>query len=397
MHKSVFIVKDHKTYMNAEEAWYKFHNKREGSYLIIIIPVGDPNKVTGTLKDSIDDHKWEDVRWIKTFSNYNTRSFKLKKQTYWLFGQVMKYLEYLFNFIDAKRLNFIAKKYHNIEKVFSGHRNTQEHLAAKLNPSELTLMDSGTTFKKVTKSGFIDYTLSYRYRGSRFGRLMNKFIRFKIFDREKTKLFTIYTDSIDTKHQLIKCDHAYKKKLIQEKEIGEKVVYISSPVYQITQGVAIDAYVDFLKSIIDHFKIDNENFIYIPNPIREKKENIEYIVDKLSCECDDRLIPVEMKISMYEKLPKYCISLYSTALVNLYPMVDGKINLYSVWHPDFEYFEHITGWKKEIINNNDINIEFIFKKNPPKLFDFDPRLKNEDRKFLNYNDWRKKESELLDN
>lgn len=362
--------------------------------MFVLIPVGDPNGVEKTIRDSIDHDKWEHIEWIKTLSNYTVRNLKIRRKKSRIFDNFMMLLEYLFNFIDVRRLNFIARKYAPVIRVFTGHRNTQEHLAAKLKPSELLLMDSGTTFEKVRNSGYISYVSSHMYRGNIFAKIILKLIGFKIYDRRKTKLFTVYYDSIETNHELVKNNQLYKKHLVRKKTIGNDVIFISSPMYQVSDGVAIDTYIRFLREIMEHFKIDRKNFIYVPNPVREQRKDVDYIVKKLECQCDDRSMPVEMKITTYDELPKCCLSLYSTALVNIYPMVEDKIKLYAVWHPQFDYFKHIKDWKKEITANKKIKIEFVTIENATNLFHFDPKLLEKYREFTNHNDWKIKQGEF---
>lgn len=368
MSKTAFIVKDHKTFMNAEEAWFKFKKEKSNSLLFILIPIGDPNNVVDTITQSLDEAKWEEVIWIKTLSNYDSKRWKEKKKKYWLLGTFFKYVEFIFNLIDVIRLNMFAKKFKNIEKIFTGHKNTQEHLTAKLNPKEVIIMDSGQTLDKIRASEYIDYRFSYY--GSRLKTMLFKLTGLRITERKQVKLFTVYADIAETKHEIIKNSQEYKKHLIRNKSVGKKVIFISSPFYKFKEYIRLQAYVEYIESIIEHFHIDRSNFIYVPNPIREEKSDIQKIIKKLNCNVDDRLITVEAKVTTYDQLPEMCISPCSTALVNIDMLTGKKIKNYAAWHPEFDCFKVLVDWKSDVITDKNMNVNFEYIEKAPPLFNF---------------------------
>jgi len=384
MRQAAFIVKDHKTYMNAEEAWFTFKNEKLGSYLFIITPVGDPANVKKTLTESIDHSKWENVVWFSSLSNYDTKSFKAKKKKYRLLDTFFSNLEYLFNRIDVFRINRLAKKYKNIATLFTGHRNTQEHLAASLSPKEMYIMDSGQTLDKIRKSGYIDYR--YKYYGSRFKKLMLKFSGLKIVDRNKVKLFTVYADSAQTKHQIIKNEQSYKKHLIKKKETGEHILFISSPFYKFKKYISINTYIEYINRVIEQLEIEKQHFVYVPNPIRESEKEIRTIIERLGCRCDDRLLTVEAKVTTYDTLPAMCISPSSTALVNIDILSEGKIKTIAAWHPEFNCFRFLHDWKEDVMNDKNREVQFIEINNPPPFFNFDMNKYKNTIPYNNLND-----------
>lgn len=369
MNQTAFIVKDHKTYMNAEEAWFTFKNEKVGSVLFIITPMGDPANVKKTLTESIDDSKWENVVWFSSFSNYDTKSFKAKKKKYRLLDAFFSNVEYLFNKIDVLRINKLAENFKNIDTVFTGHRNMQEHLAACLTPKEMYIMDSGQTLDKIRKSGYIDYR--YKYYGSRFKKLMLKLTGLNIVDRKSVKLFTVYSESAETKHQIIKNEQNYKKQLIKKKDIGSQVLFISSPFYKFKKNISIETYIEYINRVMQELGIENQQLVYIPNPIRESDDEIRIIVNRLGCECDDRLLTVEAKVTAYETLPAICISPCSTALVNIDILSEGKIKTIAAWHPEFNCFRFLHDWKEDVLNDKKRNVQFIEINNLPPFFNFD--------------------------
>jgi len=383
--RSAFIVKDPKTYVSAEEAWYEYARKKEGSFLFIIIPKGDPNNVVNTLNSVIDKNKWEEIIWIKTLSNYNPPEVKLKKKSNYVYGKVLKYREYVYNKIDKIKIDKIAKKYQPCQKVFSGHKNTQEHLAASLNPDDLSLMDSGMVLGKINKSGYIDYSRSYQR--SRLRKFIFKLIGFKVFDRNETKLFTVYADIADTKHKLIKNEQNYKRDLIRGKKVDDYAILISSPIYKMTKGVKLASYIQYLKTVISVLKIDSSKLIYIPNPIKETDEDISEIEKSIGCKIDSRLIPVEMKIANYDTIPSLCISPCSTALVNIAVISENIIRNCIVWHPEFDYFEFLVDWKNDAMNNTDAKIEFLQIDESDKMFHIDESLFNNKPIFNDFKEW----------
>ncbi len=384
MKRAAFIVKDHKTYMNAEEAWFTFQKKKKGSLLFIIIPFGDPANVINTLNESIDEKKWENTIWFKSFSNYDSKKLKSKKKRYPILNFVHTISEYLFNRIDTLRLNLLAKRIGKIDTVFSGHRNTQEHLAARFKPEEVFLMDSGQTLDKIRSSGYIDFR--YTYYSSRFKKLMLKLTGLKIVERNKVALFTVYSESAKTNHKLIRNEQLYKKHLISTKEKGNQVIFISSPFYKFKEYISIDTYIDYIERVIDELKIDKDLLLYIPNPVRESDYEISVITNRLGCRYDDRLLTVEAKVSTYHQIPKMCVSPSSTALVNIDVIADGKIDIIAAWHPEFNCFRFLRDWKNNITNDKNRTITFKEIPNCPSFFNIDLEKHRNEVLFNNFND-----------
>lgn len=365
--KTAFIVKDAKTYINAEEAWYKFSGKKEGSFLFIIIPVKDPNNTIPTFKKVIDTEKWEDVVWFYSLSNYSPREYKRLVKRWKLLEWFNNGKEYILNFIDRIRLDQLAKRYKPVEKVFSGHRNTQEHLAAALAPNEHFLMDSGMGItNKINNKGYIDYR-SY-LRRHRFKYLMHILSGMKVYSRSKTKFFTVYKDSVTTKHEVIENEYSYRKMLVKKKELGNLTFYISSPLYR-RHNISLNQYIRFLKELFSHYKLNAADVVYIPHPVHENSESIEKIIDELGCQLDERDIPVETKITLYDTLPNKCITPYSSSLVNISVFSENRFPLIFAWHGEFDCFETLFNWKKDSLENNP-NITIDRLTNFTSLFGF---------------------------
>lgn len=380
-----YIIKDPKTYLNAEEAWYKQSGEKKEKYLFVIIPKGDPNNVVDVLKEIIDVEKWEHIIWFYSFSNYNPPKIKRKKRKSTFFKSLLNFREYIFNKIDVIRLNKLAGKYGPVDIVYSGHKNTQEHLAASLNPKDNYLMDSGMTLSKIGKSGYIDFRS--KYMSTKVKRLFYYLIRFKVLDRRKTKLFTIYADQANTKHPVVKNEQNYKLKLIREKQVGNKVVFISSPIYSMTEGVTIKSYIQYLRSIFQKFEIEHSNLIYVPNPIKESQDDIKTIKNEIGCTVDDRLIPVEIKIAKYQKLPILCLSPCSTALANIAEISQGKFKTIAAWHPEFDCFKFLIDWKNNVVKNPKATVEFSVVKSAPSLFNLNTSKCKQKPIYNNFKDW----------
>lgn len=352
-----FIVKDPKTYVNAEEAWFDFSNKKKNSFLFIVIPKEDPNNTLQTFEEVIDHSKWEDVIWIKTYSNYRPSGYKNKMKQNTFFRWYVNLREYIYNFIDRVRIDRILADVDGFDKVFSGHKNTQEHVAAMLNPNEVYIMDSGLRIKKrVRDSGYIDYR--YQFNNKPFKKVMHNLIGLKVFDREKTKFYTAYADTIETKHSINHNNYNYRRKLIEEKQIGDSVFFISSPVYMF-KNAEVGDYINFIISITKKMNIEPSDLIYIPHPTREKDKDVNRIVSTVNCQVDNRRIPIESKITMHEKLPKICISPFSSALVNLAILVNNKIPIICAWHYELNYIKAITDWRKDTLEKTKSSIDIV--------------------------------------
>jgi len=390
MKKIAVIVKDHKTYVHAEEAWYHFHGKKKNSVLFVVIPEGDPNNVVETLNEIIDENLWEEVVWVKTKSNFRPRYLLLRRRRSKFLKFYSKYREYLYNFLDVRKINNIASKYKGFYTVFSGHKNTQEHLAARLKPKELYLIDSGNFNDKINNSGYVDYSEKNIYRGSRVGRFLFKLTGLELFNRDEVKLFTVYAGSLNTEHNTIKNNQDYKRKLICKKNIGDDVLFISSPIYTFAKGVTISEYITYLEKIFDALDVDYSRVIYVPNPIRENDEDVETITKALGCTYDSRPIPVELKITKYDQLPRLCISPYSTALVNIQEISSNNISLYCAWHPEFDYFDQLVKLRESQFEIEGNGINFFIVKDAPSLFKINSTVNNGEVLYANFGEWNQK-------
>jgi len=365
--KYAFIVKDFKTYTNAEEAWYAFSGKKKESVLFVIVPKRD-HETFNTLKQLVDPDKWKKIVWFRSLSNYPVKSAlkgKLinSKTLIWLYES----REHLYSLMDRLALDKLGKKYGPLQTVFSGHRNTQEHLAASLKPNELYIMDSGANIqKRIKSSGHIDVRKYGRRTPVKY--FINKIISFKLFDRERTKLFTVYADSVETRHDVVKNEYAYREMLVKSMESGDDILYISSPIYaKKERGVSLEGYAQFVNDIFKHLKLDPKKVIYIPHPVHEDDDSVKKIVEILGCRADSRRIPIETKITIHDKLPRMCITPYSSALVNLSKFAANKIKLIYAWHGEFDCFEHLSDWKNSSLKNNP-HVEIVPIMDTPSMF-----------------------------
>lgn len=363
-----FIVKDPKTYMNAEEAWYQFHTKKEECILFIVYPRNNPLQVLERLNEVIDIEKWGDIVWIKTTSNTYEENFKKLMHKYGLLHKIMNLRELLFNYIDRVRIDSIAKNYQSVKTVFSCYKNTMEHLTANLKPEKLYLLETGRrTLDKLNASEFIDHRKYYKKKKI-LGYIHKYLIRFQIFDRKKTSVFTAYRDNLQTKHELVYNNQAYKKEKIRQKDVGDHVLWISSDLVYKIDKMDITDYVEYIQATLRYLNYDSSKVRYIPHPLKETNKDVEYVRATLDCEIDDRLLPVELKLINYSKLPYACVSPLSSALVNLSILADGKFKLYSAWHYEFNHFKDLIEWRVSIENNPELHIEFIEIKNCISLF-----------------------------
>lgn len=364
-----YIVKDPKTYMNIEEARFKYSTDSDKNILFLIVPKFLQEEYSDRMKDTVKEKLWDEIIWILTWSN--GLSAKQKKRWYKnrIFKLTWELRETFFNYMDRKNIDQIAHKFAPCDLVFSAHKNTQEHLAAKLEPVKLYLVDSGQRiFKRINSDGYIDYSSRYRSLLS-FRKYLFDFTGFKVFDRKKTRLFTVYADAIETKHNLEKNNFEYQNYQFSTKKVGEQAVWISTPLYSILENIPIENYVSYIKTYIDYLNIDPRKLIYIPHPGKERKEDVEYIQKELKCNVDDRDIPVEFKISNYEELPKICLSPNSSALVNLSISSKNRIKILSAWHKDFNEIDLWVSWRENVEKNSELTFKFLELENCPPLFE----------------------------
>lgn len=382
-----YIVKDTKTYMNAEEARFDYSREGDRNILFILIPKYIRNNVSDRMRETVKEELWDEIIWIYTWSNGSFPRQKAKKY-YRLYKFYRDTKEFFYNYLDRRKLDGLADDYAPCELVFSAHKNTQEHLAAQLRPKKLVLVDSGhRIFQRINEDGFIDYSRWFRAH-SRFTRYMHRFTGLKVFDRTKTTLFTVYADEIETRHRVEKNNFHYQHHLLSSKKPGEEGVWISTPIYAMTKGVSLDDYISYVKTYLRHLDLPPERFIYIPHPGKQTREEVEYIRKSLNCRVDDRDIPVEFKISNYGKLPRLCISPFSSALVNINVASEGRIRMISAWHYEFNFFEMWLNWKQDVEKNPELNIEFIELRDCNPLFYIDSGRRTGSPPYFNFNDWQ---------
>lgn len=383
-----FIAKDTKTYMNLEEACFKYSNDTDKTLLFVIIPKDNRSDMKRRVRETITPELWDEVIWFDSLSNGISPSQKIKKRNSTLYSFLYDIREFLFNYLDRKKLDKLASQHRPCEKVFSAHKNTQEHLAWALNPSELVLVDSGhRIFERINNNGYIDYS-RWLIAHSRFTRYMYYITGLKVFDREKTTIFTAYADDVKTNHKVEKNNYDYQGYQLKSKRTGDRTIWISTPIYAMVKGVQIEDYISYIKYYIDKLNIDLQKFVYIPHPGKQTEKEIEFIQNSLECSIDDRDIPVEFKIANYKELPELCISPFSSAIVNINLASEGRIKLMSAWHFEFNYFRVWHDWKQEVIKNKKLNIEFVELDETPPLFHINLQGDTDTPIFENFRDWQ---------
>jgi hypothetical protein len=386
--KKAFLVKDPKTYLNIEEARYFYSEPGDKNLLFIILPKSNPKNVKQMMQNLVSADLWDEIIWIDTYSNGLVSDEKARIRNSILYKNYMNYRELLFNLIDRWVLDKISKKYAPVPLVVSTHKNTQEHLATKLRPDKLVIVDSGhRIFKRINGNGYIDYSRQIKKK-SRFTRLIHNITGLKVFDRKKTTLFTVYADEIKTNHKIDKNSFSYQKYLFQNRVLGDNCIWISTPIYKMVKGVRLDDYIKYIEDYVDHLNIDRSNLIYIPHPGKQTSREIEEISKKLNCRIDDRDIPVERKITGYEKLPSLCISPFSSALVNIHMASSGRIKTISAWHREFSAFEIWENWKNDTVKNSNLDVEFLVLPDCTPLFNIDETYINNEPKYKAFKDWQ---------
>lgn len=374
-----FIVKGPPTYMNAEEAWFRFWRKKHGSVLILLVPVGNPHNRIERLNAIIDRSLWDRIEWVFVRSNVSykkTADGDFIKYRMPFFQKIYTYV------LDKIKLDRLARRIGVCDLVFSGHNDVQEHLAAKLNPKELFLLDSGmTVLSRVTSSGYIDYRNNIPRRWQK----ILKAVGYKIFNRERTTLFCSYAISLQTKHKVVENKHERKQSDASLMSVSKKVFWISTPLVD-KYNVPIAAYIDYIRVAVTSAGYDPKDVIYIPHPGKESDLNIKNIVSSLGCDLDDRLIPLEVKLIRRDALPKACISPYSSSLSNLAMFVGDRVKLYSAWHFEFNCFSTLVDWRKEVEKNFNNRIDFIAVNDCMPLCGFE-NVKNVVGKYRYFSDW----------
>ena len=359
-----FIVKGPPTYMNAEEAWFRFWRKKHGSVLILLVPVGNPHNRIERLNAIIDRSLWDRIEWVFLRSNVSykkTADGDFIKYRMPFFQKIYTYV------LDKIKLDRLARRIGVCDLVFSGHNDVQEHLAAKLNPKELFLLDSGmTVLSRVTFSGYIDYRNNISRRWQKF----LKVVGYKIFNRERTALFSSYAISSQTKHKIVENKHEKKQSDVSLMSVSKKVFWISAPLVD-RRNVSIAAYVDYIKASVTALGYNPVNVVYIPHPGKEADLNVKKIVNSLGCDLDDRLYPLEIKLIRCDFLPEICISPFSSSLTNLAIFVGDRVKLYSAWHYEFDCFPQLVNWRKEMVKQFPKRIKFIPVNDCKPLFGFE--------------------------
>ncbi len=352
--------------MNAEEAWYKFSAKKEGSILFVVLGKGNWNMMRERMAEVIDEKKWEKIVWLDSYANVKKGTkFDIEKYTnnnliVKLFNHSIKLM---LLFYDRVKFSLNARPYKNCDMVFTCRDFFREHLAAEMTPQEVVLLDSGMNIlKSISKDGYVNYNQNSKYHKYRL-----KLLGYKLFDRKKTSLFTAYSDVLSTKHKIIKIEHSYKKSIMKKKSPGDFVIWINTPFVD-QFGVDIKDFAQYMDESFRKIGVENKKIIYVPHPGRESQDNLDYLRKELNVEIDDRLIPVELKIANYSKTPLCCISPTSSSLTNLSQIFSNHIKLYSSWHYEFDNFNSLVLWKNKTISDASSKIEFVYINDTCPLF-----------------------------
>ncbi|HLR90974.1 MAG TPA: hypothetical protein VK040_08455 [Balneolaceae bacterium] len=388
--RNAYIVKDSKTYLYAEEAKFKLADEDDLNILFVVIPRVTNSRLKERMEELISPEEWDKVCWILTHSN-GTDFLEMKhRKMNELTRNFKKVREYFYHFIDNVRMKRRARKYRPCKFAVSTHKNTHENLAALLQPEELVLVDSGhRVFSRISKkSGFIDYSERVMRR-SRLDRILFRLSGFKVYNRKKTSLFTIYGDEIETRHRIIRNEFDRQQHKLKSKKTNDLVFWISTPIYQMASGVEIGDYIEYIRASVELKQIGPGQLVYVPHPGKQTDEEIQLISERLSCKVDQRDIPVEMKVASYEDLPRMCISPFSSALVNIYKATEGKIPQVSAWHPEFNYFKIWLDWRKSVEENSGLNIEFMEVESSVPLFHIKPGERRQGPLYETFKDWER--------
>jgi hypothetical protein len=364
---AAFIVKGPPTYMNAEEAWFKYWGKRDGGILFVVLPKGNPHYRVERMRAIIDENKWEDIVWIETQSNIDFRDLgggKFKKVKR---GRLARLIAY---FRDRQVLDKEARRFAPCRLVFSCPNDLHEHLAAALQPEELYLLDSGVTVTRISPSGYIDYRNSL---GSA-SRIILRTIGYKIVDRSRTHLFSTY-GALKTKHQVVANSHAMKKQVIASRPLSDEVFWISTPLAD-KYGASLEAYIDYIKATLSALSLNPSKLIYIPHPGKESFETLETIRTRLCCRIDQRPLPVEMKFLRYEKIPAVCVSSFSSSLLNIATLAGERVKIWSAWHHEFDRSPTLVSWRAMVEKDYPHCITFLDIRECAPLVNFEAELRS---------------------
>ena len=350
--RSAFIVKGPPTYMNAEEAWQEHWGKRDGSILVICVPEGNAYNKEERLRSVIDDALWERIYWVRLKSNVLYRRLPNGKFARTRMSPLRRLPRLLH---DRIALDRVARAIGPAATVFSGHNYPQEHLAARLNPRRLYLLDAGVSIlSRVSRTGYIDYRQSL----NKIFRIVFALLGYRVVHRPAVRLFTAYSSELSTHHKTE--PNSYQRivaKVARSRTSGD-LFWISAPLVD-RYGVAPSAYAEYVRTAVEMSGHRTEDVVFIPHPGKESDATVASLAASLTCRVDDRLIPVEMKLVRRDALPRACISPFSSSLKNLERIVGSRVALYSAWHWEFWAFADLAAWRSALESAKDLHVRFL--------------------------------------
>lgn len=346
-----FIVKGPPSYINAEEAQYQAGLHPRQCTLYIVLPFLKAFRREERMEAVIDPGRWHSIHWITCHTKNKYRldmNGNLKTMGKSPIGRVITHI------FDAITIRWIATKHGPYELVYTAHNSFHEYLAYCFRPRQQVIVESGlSTIQRIEPSGYINYI----ERAEGYLRWIYLIVGFRIFDRQRTALFTSYGEIAKTKHQIIQNENNLKRVRCASLKIDQHIIWIGTPLCEL-HNYTSRFYIQLIRSGLKYCEESSMNMTYVPHPGKETLANIKAIRDELRCEVDDRLLPVEIKVARAASLPRAILTPFSSSLVNLEAILPLGVQLLSIWHPSFSNIPGLVTWRQKISNSGSM-INFL--------------------------------------
>ncbi|MGR3766073.1 hypothetical protein [Rossellomorea sp. NS-SX7] len=306
---NVFLIESPLQLLNAIEAQSYYKIKKEDTWLLL--QNGEIPETLEQMKNMIEPELWPNVRVVgsgKGKISWFTRMLGLKK---------------------------LAKKSQSINRLFIGdyRSDLMRDFAATVDYNQLIIIDDGAatlnTYKSLVDEKSRNEFLKDSSKADKTKSMVKKVAYSghapKKEHPEHIQLFTVYDLPSTDEIEVHKNDYHFHKTISKEKKVEDKICLLGTPLPEKNVISGNQKYLEYLKTIKEN--LPNLPLVYIPHRAEDGSKLQE--IEELGFNIDRNNTCVEHKLIYSDTIPKYIVSFYSSALINLKQMMNSDVKIIS--------------------------------------------------------------------
>jgi len=299
----------------------------------------------------IDGQHWQSVQFVPFKYRLTDRDFGREGpcnlyerllELYLVFDQMLK----------RWRIDRLCASLGHVEKLFLGNYLNDydlhmRHVATRIRYDRLFLLDVGTDTLRIgrqrlqeqddksscTVAEKLPKQVAEARNSSWFARLKcairRRFVDWTVDGVPSLTFFTCYELEVHPNDEIMSNDYRCLQDRVRNVRRVDVVFFVGQPVVD-QQYVWVDTFVRHMRRVADHFS--GRQLVYVPHP-RESERYIELVRAEFGFPIQRFLVPIEYAIALGGDVPCSVASFFSSALVNLVPMLGENVELTAFYIP----------------------------------------------------------------